>query len=95
MEGGKVEYFHLLLDTHEIVFAEGTPCESFDPGEVGMRSFSDETREQIFSKFPKLRADIGQYGPTARRVIKSYAATLLEASSGALVKDVASELMAA
>jgi hypothetical protein len=28
----RAEYFHILLDRHEIVFAEGVPTESFSPG---------------------------------------------------------------
>ena len=46
-EGTEVEYFHMLFDTHEIVFANGAPSESFHPGELGMGSLAPESREEI------------------------------------------------
>ena len=32
---GEVEYFHMLFDAHEIVFANGAPAESLHPGRGG------------------------------------------------------------
>ena len=32
-EGGVVEYYHILFDQHEVIYAEGCPSESFHPGE--------------------------------------------------------------
>ncbi|MEM7243178.1 MAG: Hint domain-containing protein, partial [Pseudomonadota bacterium] len=34
-ECDEVEYFHILFDTHEVIFAEGAPSESFHPAEMG------------------------------------------------------------
>ena len=31
----RVEYFHILLDQHQVIFAEGAPSESFHPGAEG------------------------------------------------------------
>ena len=43
-ECGEVECFHLLFDTHEIVFAEGAHCESFYPARYGIGTMHDAAR---------------------------------------------------
>lgn len=75
--GGDVEYFHILLDKHEIIYAEGALTESFHPGEQSLTSFSEDTREEIFDLFPELRGDITAY-PAARASLKSYEASILK-----------------
>jgi Hint domain-containing protein len=72
-----VEYFHILFDKHEIIFAEGALSESFFPGEQSMSSFDDETRQEIFELFPELRSNQKYYGKTARMVLKSREIPLL------------------
>lgn len=76
-EGGEVEYFHMMFDTHEIIFAEGCPSESFHPGVQGMGAMGEETRNEIFSLFPDLRDDYASYGPTARTTLKAFEARAL------------------
>lgn len=71
--GGEVEYYHILFDTHEIIFSEGIPTESYHPGEQGVASLSQEARRELFELFPELSAyDFKSYGPTARRVLKKH-----------------------
>jgi hypothetical protein len=70
--GGEVEYFHILFDSHEIIFAEGTPSESFHPGVQAMNSFSRETRNEIYALFPELRVNVASYGHAARRSLKPF-----------------------
>ena len=53
-EGGEVEYFHMLFDTHEIIYAEGAPSESFHPGEQGWKTLDQGTRDEILTLFPEL-----------------------------------------
>ncbi len=74
--GGMVEYFHILFDTHEIIFAESCPCESFHPGQVGLDSMSEAVREEIFEFFPELRRDPQAYGPSARASLKRFEAEM-------------------
>ncbi len=75
--GGEVEYFHMLFDTHEIVFAEGAPSESFHPGQVGWGALAEEAREEILALFPELASgDFAEYGTSARRTLKAHEATL-------------------
>ncbi|MBE9476583.1 MAG: Hint domain-containing protein [Proteobacteria bacterium] len=75
--GGDVEYFHMLFDTHQIVFANGAASESFHPGEVGMSALADDARDEIYTLFPELRSDITAYGPSARTSLKGHEAKVL------------------
>ncbi|KCV83139.1 type I secretion target repeat-containing protein [Actibacterium atlanticum] len=68
----EVTYIHLLFDQHELVFAEGTPSESFHPGHVGMNAILDPAREELFRIFPELRCNVGAYGPTSRLCLKKH-----------------------
>lgn len=76
-EGDTVEYFHVLFDAHEIIFANGAASESFHPDQQGMCAMPDRTREEILSLFPALRKDINAYGPTSRTSLKPYEAAVL------------------
>lgn len=64
-----VEYFHILFDTHEVIFAEGAATESFHPAEGGLDTLSQATRDEILKLFPQLEADVTTYGPAARQVL--------------------------
>lgn len=55
---GDVEYFHLLFDCHEVIFAEGAPTESFFTGPEALKSMLPEAREEILKILPQ----IGQAG---------------------------------
>lgn len=68
-----VTYIHLMFDTHQIVFAEGTPSESFYPGPMAQRMVDPAARAELSTLFPDVftqRADKGavtrHYGETAR-----------------------------
>ncbi len=70
VEGGMVEYFHIMFDQHQIVFAEGCPSESFYPATDGLDKLSEATREEVFRLFPQLREDLAAYGPAARGTLQ-------------------------
>ncbi|MEL6414468.1 MAG: Hint domain-containing protein [Pseudomonadota bacterium] len=86
LEGGTVDYFHMMFDTHELVYAEGIPSESFHPGHVGLGSFSEDTREEILSLFPQLRDNPEGYSEHARPSLKVREAKVL-AENPELMKD--------
>ena len=66
----QIDYYSLLFDRHEIIFAEGAATESFRPGPIAMESFEDHVKEQIFAIYPSLRSEpIAGLGPTARHII--------------------------
>lgn len=77
VEGGKVEYFHILFEQHEVICSNRAWTESFHPGQIGDDAFKDETREEILALFPELRGGFEAYGSTARRTLKKYEAFLL------------------
>ena len=79
-EGGEVEYFHILFDTHEIIYAEGAPSESFHPGEQGWKALDQATRDEILTLFPELADGIFEgYGASARTSLKHSEGQLLGA----------------
>ena len=77
-EGGTVEYFHILFSTHQIVFAEGIPSESFHPGQQGWCAIERAARDEILKIFPELqRKGFGAYGPSARAGLTVREGTML------------------
>lgn len=73
----QVEYFHVMLDKHQIIYANGVPTESFKPGEQGFRTFSEETQKELFAIFPELAYDYDSYGKPARTELKHFEGQLL------------------
>ena len=51
-EGGFVDFVHVMCDGHRILFAEGAEAESFFPGDTGLATLSDETRQELARLFP-------------------------------------------
>lgn len=62
-----VEYFHILLDRHEIIYAECAPAESLFTGAEALKAIGPEAREEIMSLFPEI-ADI-RYTPIPARYL--------------------------
>lgn len=48
-----VAYFHLLLDAHEVIYAEGAPTESLLLGAETLRALSGDVLEEIRTLFPE------------------------------------------
>ena len=67
--GGKVEYFHLIFDRHEVVFANGAPTESFHPLLECADTSADGTRGEILTMFPDMITDPDAFDDTAYPVI--------------------------
>lgn len=53
-ETTEVEYFHLLFDDHQVVFAEGTPSESLYTGEYALNALPHEAVAEIFEILPQV-----------------------------------------
>lgn len=77
-KGGSVDYFHILFDTHEIIFANGIPSESFHPGEACVGNMAKQSREEIYRLFPELAMSEVNYGPSARKTMLAHEAALLK-----------------
>ena len=52
-----VEYFHIVMAQHEVIFAEGAPTESFYCGENAMAALSEEQRDEFYTLFPSFAQD--------------------------------------
>lgn len=71
--GGTVEYFHILFDTHQIVFSQGLETESFLPGPQINNIFEAEIVDEISAIFPELDTATGQgYGAAVRPALKPF-----------------------
>ena len=70
-----VTYYHMMLDSHQIVTAHGLPSESFFAGHQGLRALDPAARHELFNLFPELRS--ASPGRTARRTLSAYEAAVL------------------
>ncbi|MGX9349886.1 Hint domain-containing protein [Shimia sp. W99] len=77
-----VTYVHVMLDRHQIIYAEGVETESFHAADTGVAGLGEDERESMFETFPHLRENLNAYGPTARRCLKKHEADALLASNG-------------
>ena len=68
VEGGEVEYFHLLFQRHEIIVANGAKSESYYPGHAVTAS-DRETQSEILHLFPELAGPNPMLPETARPVV--------------------------
>ena len=59
----EVTYIHLLFDQHEVIFANGAPCESLHTGPEAIKSISPAARAELFAIFPELMTN-----PNPRRL---------------------------
>jgi Hint domain len=77
----EVEYWHILLDRHELVMADGTVSESFHPG-TQVLAGDAEMRAELAMLFPELSAvGTGSEWPLARRTLRAHEALLLVSES--------------
>lgn len=78
VEGGEVEYIHILFDEHQVVYSQGLATESFLPGPQVTDSLEQDVVEEICAIFPELDPITGEgYSPAARRTLRRYEAKLL------------------
>ncbi|MHA6265789.1 Hint domain-containing protein [uncultured Aliiroseovarius sp.] len=82
IEGGTVEYVHILFDTHQVVFSQGLATESFLPGPQTSKIFEQDIVDEIYSLFPEIDpATGGGYSAAARRTLKAHEARVLMSRS--------------
>lgn len=74
---GTVDYFHILLDGHQIIYAEGCPTESFDPQSPLLPRDADATRQETLALVPDLRGPADGFSCEARLTLKSFEAQLI------------------
>ena len=67
----EVTYIHLLMDRHQIVFANGLESESFHPATMPMDAIADDQLPALLDRVPGLNEDASNYGAFARRMLSS------------------------
>lgn len=65
----EVEYFHILLDRHEVILSNGAETETLFTGPEAIKSLPRESVNEIFAIFPELRN--ADYTPIAARDLPS------------------------
>lgn len=68
---GGVEYFHILLDDHQIVYSNGTPTESLFVGAQARKALPLEAQAEISELFPELWAAKPGPVPVRKIIVKS------------------------
>lgn len=58
-------YFHLIMDRHEVIFADGAPAESLYFGHMAQEVIGPNAIEELLAIFPDLEAEFA--APTAAR----------------------------
>ena len=77
----EVTYVHLLLDSHQVIWANGVETESFHPAHAALSALSEDDRERLVSGMPDLQHDPMAYGDFARRnLTKPEAAIMMHAA---------------
>jgi Hint domain-containing protein len=74
----EVTYIHLLLPSHQILWANGIETESFHPANASLSSLAEDDRRRLLAQLPDLELDPHLYGGFARRNLsKSESAILM------------------
>ena len=73
----EVQYIHMLLPSHQIVFANGVETESFHPASAGLENLGEADRARLLCQIPEVETDVNAYGAYARRVVSASEAAIL------------------
>ncbi len=67
-----VSYLHVLLETHEVILANGVWTESFHPEEPTLKGMAEDTRAEILALFPEIETlGAARRFPAARPIPQS------------------------
>jgi hypothetical protein len=66
-----------MLDTHQVITANGVETESFHAGPEGLMALSDASKADLFSAFPALKSDPYAHGKSAYTCLKFHETKLL------------------
>lgn len=73
----EVTYVHILLEQHQIVWANGIQTESFHPSNTSLEMIEPDQRQALFGVIPDLAIHRDAYGAFARRNISASEAAIL------------------
>lgn len=74
----RVTYYHIMFDSHQIVFANGAPAESFFVGDYQSQADA-ATYEELITLFPELKDRAHPARKPARMFLKKYEARVISA----------------
>ncbi|MBC7158093.1 MAG: Hint domain-containing protein [Rhodobacteraceae bacterium] len=80
----EVTYIHLMLERHEVLWANGLETESFHPASTSLATVEEDQRRTLLAMMPGLSADPNVYGDYARRALSGSEAAILRAESSML-----------
>lgn len=72
-----VTYIHILLDQHQVLWANGLETESFHPASAALATLDPKDRERLVAAYPELEYDPHTYGSFARRTLSASEAAIL------------------
>lgn len=73
----EVTYIHLLLPSHQILWANGIETESFHPANAALSALTESDRRRLLHQMPGLESDPYGYGGFARRNLTPTEAALM------------------
>lgn len=73
----EVTYIHLLLDDHQVMWANGVETESFHPASAALDTLDAADRSRLLEQYPNLEFDPHTYGGYARRNLSVSEAAIL------------------
>jgi len=73
----EVTYVHILLEAHQIVWANGLETESFHPSATSLETIEPGQRAALFDVLPELAQNPQVYGAFARRNLSASEAAIL------------------
>lgn len=73
----EVTYVHLLLDCHNIIFANGMETESFHPSNTALDTIDPTDRAGLLALMPGIEVNPHSYGDYARRNLSASEAAIL------------------
>ncbi len=79
----EVTYIHLLLDRHNVIFANGMETESFHPSNTALETIDPKDRARLLALMPAIEVNPHSYGDYARRNLSASEAAILRHESAA------------
>ena len=73
----EVEYIHMLLPRHQVIWANGVEAESFHPASAALSALSDVDRASLLQRLPGTDVNPHIYGDYARRNLTTSEAAIL------------------
>lgn len=77
MQVREVTYIHILLEQHQVLWANGLETESFHPASAAFSTLDQNDRQRLLAECPELERDPHTYGSFARRTLSASEAAIL------------------